>query len=68
MSLPTIPYCGLKESDESECVGCMYYDKDDEYCNYWDIHSPYDCPYCNGSGYSIDGGQCEECDGTGEIR
>lgn len=26
------------------------------------------CPYCRGSGYSPDGGQCDECGGLGEIE
>lgn len=27
-----------------------------------------DCPDCNGSGYDFgDGGQCDRCNGTGEI-
>lgn len=25
------------------------------------------CPYCRGTGYAPDGGQCDECAGTGEI-
>ena len=64
MKKHTIPYCGREKSSSKECGGCTYYS--DEYCNYWDIHSPDDCPYCNGTGYSYDGGQCEECYGTGE--
>ncbi|WP_044975882.1 hypothetical protein [Ruminococcus sp. HUN007] len=66
MKLPKIPYCGRRECDEnnSECRSCMYFF--DDYCDYWDLHSPNDCPYCNGTGYSFDGGQCEECYGTGE--
>lgn len=66
MKTPVIPYCGRKTSSKSACKGCMYFD--DDYCDYWDIHSPNDCPYCGGSGYSPDGGQCEECYGTGEVQ
>lgn len=66
MNYPTIPYCGRRTSSKSECPGCIYYDIDDNYCNYWDIHSPDECPYCKGTGVdSLDGGQCEECNGTG---
>lgn len=60
-----IPYCGKKNPND-DCRGCSYFD--DDYCNYWDIHSPKDCPYCHGTGYDSDGGQCEECYGTGEIQ
>lgn len=28
-----------------------------------------DCPNCDGTGYNfLDGGQCDRCDGTGEIK
>ena len=70
---PKIPYCGKYEFDpySSECRRCqygdLYEDGDDGYCCYWDIHSPNECPDCKGSGYSWDGGQCERCNGTGEI-
>lgn len=70
-----IPYCGKYESDfplpDSQCRHCQYGDymdgDDDGYCNYWDIHSPYECPDCEGTGYSFDGGQCDRCNGTGEV-
>lgn len=64
MKKHTIPYCGRTESSKRACGGCTYYSE--EYCNYWDIHSPDECPYCNGTGYSYDGFWCEECYGTGE--
>lgn len=31
------------------------------------IHSERVCPYCGGSGYDFDGGQCPECGGLGEV-
>ena len=61
-----IPYCGRYQASKnsSDCKGCPYFDGD--YCEYWDVHSSNDCPYCNGSGYDFEGGQCEYCFGTGE--
>lgn len=41
-------------------------DEDDELEN---DSSPFDCESCAGSGYdSQDGGQCEDCYGTGDSR
>jgi|BioPla2DNA2_1021312.scaffolds.fasta_scaffold48686_1 DnaJ-class molecular chaperone len=70
MKNPTIPYCGRKtySASSEDCRECPYGGKTDNYCNYWDIHSPNDCPTCNGSGYSSEGGQCEDCYGSGEIQ
>lgn len=64
-----IPCCCGKYNynpNSDDCKCCSYFE--DDYCNYWDIHSSNDCPYCHGTGYDLDGGQCEECYGTGEIQ
>ncbi len=36
--------------------------------NYPDKRGPRDCPDCGGTGYDpLDGGQCDRCNGTGEV-
>lgn len=55
----------LKHSMEG--INFMSEDFDDEELE--DDSSPYDCESCGGSGYdSMDGGQCEDCYGTGDSR
>lgn len=71
-----IPYCNRVECDptDEECIRCAYFsayedcDGSDGYCNYWDLHSPNECPDCHGSGYGFEGEQCDRCNGTGEIK
>ncbi len=71
----TIPYCGKKDfvRFSNDCKKCEYGTPDEDfketgcgYCDYWDIHSPNECPDCHGSGLGFDGEQCDRCNGTGE--
>lgn len=71
-----IPWCGNTDfiRYSHSCKNCQYGDADEDfaetgygYCSYWDSHSPYDCPNCNGTGVIYCEGQCDRCNGTGEL-
>lgn len=56
------------------CRTCKYFipyedcDEPNGECGFWNECSRNACPDCNGTGYSFEGGQCDRCNGTGEVE